>query len=64
TESNIQRIWEVGYSTNNTSGLGLPFAKRIFEDNGGSIVVQSQVDIGTTVTISLPAFEGLEASGY
>ncbi len=63
-ESDIQRIWEVGYSTNNTSGLGLPFAKRIFEDNEGTIEVQSQEDIGTTVTIFLPSVEGLEASGY
>lgn len=26
-ESELDKIWEVGYSTNNTSGLGLPFAK-------------------------------------
>ncbi|MHB1394930.1 MAG: HAMP domain-containing sensor histidine kinase [Clostridia bacterium] len=60
-ESDIQRIWEVGYSTNNTSGLGLPFAKRILEDNDGKIEVQSQADIGTTVMIFLPSVEGLEA---
>jgi signal transduction histidine kinase len=59
-ESEIQRIWEVGYSTNNTSGLGLPFAKGIFEDNDGTIEVQSQVGIGTTVTIFLPSVEGVD----
>jgi signal transduction histidine kinase len=57
-EADIQRIWEVGYSTNNTSGLGLPFAKGIFEDNDGTIEVSSQVNIGTAVTIFLPAVEG------
>jgi len=59
-ESDIKRIWEVGYSTNNTSGLGLPFAKSVFEDNEGTIELQSQVDVGTTVTIFLPSFEFCE----
>lgn len=59
-EADIQRIWEVGYSTNNTSGLGLPFAKRIIEDNDGTIELQSKVDIGTTVTIFLPSAEAIK----
>jgi len=54
-ESDIERIWEVGYSTNNTSGLGLPFARRIIEDNEGTIELASNTDQGTTVTIFLPA---------
>ncbi len=53
-EADLPRIWEVGYSTNNTSGLGLPFAKQIIEDNEGTIAVSSQPDQGTSVTISLP----------
>lgn len=61
-ESDLLRIWEIGYSTNNTSGLGLPFAKRIIEDNEGAIDVQSQVDIGTTVTIFLPSVDSYEQS--
>jgi len=56
-KSDIHQIWEVGYSTNNTSGLGLPFAKQIIEDNTGTIEVQSQLDVGTTVKIFLPSFE-------
>ncbi|HYF83083.1 MAG TPA: HAMP domain-containing sensor histidine kinase [Clostridia bacterium] len=62
-ESDLQLIWEVGYSTNNTSGLGLPFAKRIFMDNDGTIEVQSQENIGTTATIFLPSVEVLQISG-
>jgi signal transduction histidine kinase len=61
-ESNLHQIWEVGYSTNNTSGLGLPFAKQIIEDNTGTIKVQSQLDVGTTVKIFLPSFDGIEGS--
>ena len=59
-EIDLQRVWEVGYSTNNTSGLGLPFAKGIIEDNGGTIEIQSKVDIGTAAAIFLPAFDSIE----
>lgn len=62
-ESNLQQIWEVGYSTNNTSGLGLPFAKQVIEDNYGTIEVISQLDVGTTVTICLPSVDSFEESG-
>lgn len=61
-ESDLKLIWEVGYSTNNTSGFGLPFAKRIIEDNEGTIEVQSQVDIGTRVTVFIPSIETFEKS--
>jgi signal transduction histidine kinase len=59
-EANLIKIWDVGYSTNNTSGLGLPFAKRIIEDNAGTIDIMSQQGSGTTVTIFLPAVECIE----
>ena len=54
-DEDLPRIWEVGYSTNNTSGLGLPFAKQIIEDNEGKIEVLSELGKGTTVTIFLPS---------
>lgn len=59
-ESSLEKIWEVGYSTNNTSGLGLPFAKRIIEDNTGTIEIMSQQNSGTTVTIFLPSVDCIE----
>jgi signal transduction histidine kinase len=58
-ESDLRQIWEVGYSTNNTSGLGLPFAKQIIEDNEGTIEISSQPGKGTAVTIFLPSMERL-----
>ncbi|MDF2593125.1 MAG: hypothetical protein K0S75_2591, partial [Clostridia bacterium] len=54
-EEDLPRIWDVGFSTNNTSGLGLPFAKQIIEDNQGNIIVSSEPGKGTIVTIFLPS---------
>ena len=36
------------------SGLGLAVTRRIIENHGGTIGVESQVDEGTTITITLP----------
>jgi signal transduction histidine kinase len=58
-ESELLHIFEVGYSTNNTSGLGLPFAKQIIEDNEGKIDILSKQDAGTVVTIFLPSVDRL-----
>ena len=35
-------------------GLGMALAKRVVEAHGGQITVASQVDVGTTVTFTLP----------
>ena len=37
------------------AGLGLPLAKQFMELHGGTLTLESTVDIGTTVTITLPA---------
>jgi signal transduction histidine kinase len=36
------------------TGLGLPLAKDLIELHGGTLTVESQVNVGTTVTITLP----------
>ncbi|HXJ01651.1 MAG TPA: ATP-binding protein [Micropepsaceae bacterium] len=36
------------------TGLGLPLAKHLVELHGGSLVIDSKVNVGTTVTIILP----------
>ena len=36
------------------AGLGLPFAKTIVELHGGSLAIQSNPGVGTTVTVELP----------
>lgn len=52
--ADLDRIWTIGYSSNNTSGLGLPFAKQTVEENEGSITIDSKVGVGTIVTITIP----------
>lgn len=37
------------------TGLGLPLTKALVELHGGSLDLQSQVDVGTTVTVRFPA---------
>jgi signal transduction histidine kinase len=36
------------------TGLGLPLTKELAELHGGSLTMQSNIDVGTTVTITLP----------
>lgn len=50
---NLYKIWKTGFSTGNTSGLGLPFVRKVIEDHGGTIEVSSEVGVGTTFKIYL-----------
>ncbi len=57
SKDNIKKIWQVGFSTQKTSGLGLSFAKKVIEDNLGTIEIKSTVDVGTTVEVYFPSGE-------
>jgi signal transduction histidine kinase len=39
-------------------GLGLNIAKKLVELHGGSLGIQSQVGLGSTVTVKLPVARG------
>lgn len=58
-DSDLPRIFEQFYTGDRSRkgrgvGLGLAIAKRIIEAHGGSIIVTSKVDEGSTFTIYLP----------
>jgi signal transduction histidine kinase len=51
----VEKIFDPYFSTKDAgTGLGLPIAKKIVEDHGGSIRVESEVQKGTVITIRLP----------
>ncbi len=51
----LDRIFEPYFTTKEGgTGLGLPLARRIIEAHGGSIRVNSQVGVGTTIHVRLP----------
>lgn len=56
-KSRQQAVWNKGYSTSQSSGLGLPFVRSVVERVGGTIQMNSTVDQGTTFTLIIPEEE-------
>lgn len=54
----LSRIWEGGYSTKNSTGLGLMFVKQVVEEHQGAIEIESILGEGTLVVIRLPSSIG------
>jgi len=51
----LGQIFEPYFSTKDTGiGLGLPLTKKLIEDHGGQIIVNSEVGVGTVFTVILP----------
>ncbi|MHC4957851.1 MAG: sensor histidine kinase [Planctomycetota bacterium] len=51
-----ERVFDVYYSGSGTgSGLGLPTARRILQDHGGGLELESEPGVGTLVRLWLPA---------
>jgi two-component system NtrC family sensor kinase len=51
----LSRIFDPFFSTKEMgTGLGLSVVHGIIQNHGGTIAVESQVGVGTTVTIRLP----------
>lgn len=58
SEDKLEKIWEPFFTTKpegKGTGLGMGICRRIVEDHGGTITVESALGRGTTVRILLPA---------
>jgi signal transduction histidine kinase len=54
-KKNLDRIFEPFFSTRpDRVGLGLTYAKRVVEEQGGNIQVESRLRRGTTITLTFP----------
>ncbi len=54
-QEEIEKVFDYSYTTREKGlGLGLPIAHKIIEEHGGSLTIESQVGVGTTVVILLP----------
>ena len=54
----LERIFQPFFTTKaHGIGLGLPITKRLIEDHGGSLRVESHPGNGTTISVLLPVLE-------
>jgi signal transduction histidine kinase len=53
---NIDSVFKPFFTTRHTgTGLGLPISREIVQRHGGTVTIESHVNVGTTVIIHLPA---------
>lgn len=56
SEEEIKRIFEPFYTTKQQGlGLGMPYAKKIIDQHGGTVSLSTRLGEGTTIRIVLPA---------
>ncbi|MCR4424875.1 MAG: HAMP domain-containing histidine kinase [Firmicutes bacterium] len=58
SEEALLHCWDPGYSTKNSTGLGLPFVKDIVAEHGGKIEITNGKSRGTLCKIIVPGMRG------
>jgi len=54
TADEQERLFDLGFSTRGDTGLGMALVQKIIEDHDGQVEVESEPDVGTSVTLYLP----------
>lgn len=54
TATERARLFKPGFSTRDDTGLGMALVRKIMDDHGGYVEVESEVNVGTSVTLYLP----------
>jgi signal transduction histidine kinase len=58
----MERIFQPFFTTKpGGTGLGLPISKRLIEEQGGRMFVESSIGKGTTFTLTIPCNHGKES---
>lgn len=50
----LEDIWEEGFSTKDSSGIGLPFVKNVIHQHGGTVQIESEPQVYTRVDMFIP----------
>lgn len=51
--SELNQVWEAGFSTKGHSGLGLPFVRQVAEEHSGSVRLETRLGQGTVAWIQV-----------
>jgi len=62
SEKNIAKVWDAGFSTHGSTGLGMGYVKEAIDICGGSIQLESKLGEGTKITIRLKESVSNEAT--
>ena len=56
----VENIWKVGFSSKNSTGLGMPYVLEVVEKYGGTVKASNRLDGGARFVITLPEVNGYE----
>ncbi|MPL76365.1 hypothetical protein SDC9_22210 [bioreactor metagenome] len=56
----VENIWKVGFSSKNSTGLGMPYVLEVVEKYGGTVKAGNRLDGGARFVITLPEVNGYE----